>query len=1344
MKQGDAGRLRWLKGYVYVALVGLLTAFAAVAPPARAAINEEPLFRFGSGFGGGPAVAGKLQFVQGIVADPVTGHVYLGSTGENNRVDEFTPWGEFVKAFGWDVAPGAVNEVQELRVRASAGTFKLSFGAALPTPDLPFNATGKEVKDALDALSTIGGAGGSVDVVEHVGAPDGSVPYVYIVTFKGSLAGSDVTHQIEAANGSTPLAGGSPTTVLDARTRADGTPGGTGLESCTSESGCKAGSEGGGAGQLRSVFGAAIDASGEIYVRDFGNNRVQKFSPDGHFLLTFGGNVNKTKVEAAAPEAQRNICTALSGDVCQAGTVGAGNGQFEAGFGVAVIGSAVYVGDKGRIQKFDQNGIFLGNLPDPGGVLSGKTVQQLAADPASGRLYVFRQGMEKVAVLNATSGALIREQGPSNPNFASPLVVDAKGDMFGVEDTKSDHHRPNHVVEFDPNGKQLIPDNVEEEECKKAEEVSEAKCKLFAAPEAGYELRGIGVGPEGDFYVANVKSEVDSFIRVFGPPPLGFESPLPMPPSIDAQYAAAVSDVDAEVRAQINPHFFAGVLGPTTYFVQYATAACIEDGGWGAGCVKEKPASPGATLKAGVVDEDITVSLTLTGLASHTAYRYRFVAEGNGVPGAEIIGLEGKEGMEGKDSGFLTYTSPSEVKVETCSNEAFRDGASAALPDCRAYEMVSPVDKEGGEIRVLGELSTSLPAVLNQSAGSGDALAYGSYKSFGDAQSALYTTQYIASRGVGGWVSRAISAPQSTQIIITVGTFDTEFKFFSEDLCQGWLRTYADPPLAAGAVPGYSNLYRRENCTEAPLPYEALTSVKPMNGVKGPLYELELQGLSGDGQTAIYAAGGQLTGNAPNLVVGQRSLYVFQHGEVEPRYVCILPGGSETASSKPCTAGAQGGPASNRGRRVEHAISEGGSRIFWTGEEGAIYLRKNPFAAGPECSGEATRCTVAVAGKGSQYWGAAKDGSVAIYANGGSLFEFELNGAVSRKIAGELTGVVGMGEDASRIYFVSREDLDGTGPALAGQPNLYLRDGGQGAANMRFIGTLAAADVNPPPGRPSTVAAEPWLRATQVSGDGQEAAFMSFASLKGYDNHDLISGQADAEVYFYRSTAKGGVGALVCASCNPAGTRPVGRNIGVTSPFWVAAQIPVPENNLHEARLITDNGKRLYFETTDSLALRDSNGAKDIYQWEEAGAGGCGEGDPSYVAAAEGCVNLISSGQSLVDSEFTEASPDGANVFFTTLSSLVPQDPGVPDVYDAREKGGLPTPAPEPPECEGENCQNPQGPPVFSTPSSSTYEGPGNVAKQGKKPCPKGKVRRQGRCVKKHKAKHKHKQGGGK
>jgi hypothetical protein len=84
------------------------------------------------------------------------------------------------------------------------------------------------------------------------------------------------------------------------------------------------GSEGSGDGQFRWLEGIAVDGSGDVYVADRANDRVQKFAADGSFLTKWG-------------------------------SYGSEDGQFDWPRGIAVDGSGnVYVADSGnnRIQKF--------------------------------------------------------------------------------------------------------------------------------------------------------------------------------------------------------------------------------------------------------------------------------------------------------------------------------------------------------------------------------------------------------------------------------------------------------------------------------------------------------------------------------------------------------------------------------------------------------------------------------------------------------------------------------------------------------------------------------------------------------------------------------------------------------------------------------------------------------------------------------------------------------------------------------------------------------------------------------------------------------------------------------
>ena len=84
----------------------------------------------------------------------------------------------------------AVSAVQKVVVSATGGTFTLSL-AGQTTGAIAFNASANvgpnSVQSALDALSSIGGVGGSVSVTGGPGDELGSSPYV--VTFGGTLRG---------------------------------------------------------------------------------------------------------------------------------------------------------------------------------------------------------------------------------------------------------------------------------------------------------------------------------------------------------------------------------------------------------------------------------------------------------------------------------------------------------------------------------------------------------------------------------------------------------------------------------------------------------------------------------------------------------------------------------------------------------------------------------------------------------------------------------------------------------------------------------------------------------------------------------------------------------------------------------------------------------------------------------------------------------------------------------------------------------------------------------------------------------------------------------------------------
>ncbi len=1248
--------------------------------------------------------------------------------------------------------------------------------------------------------------------------------------------------------------------------------------------------------------------------------------------LTPAGTV---EVETAAEGAgAAEVCTVAAD--CQGGITGDEPGQFGRGpvsSFIAIdhggtLGDAaddvVYVGDTDRIQRFDAEGAYLGEieLPEEGQVGS------LAVDQASGDLYFAYDSDASTATGEAVQPDVHRLD-PATGEITDTLAVaiptaiatapDGSVYVFDQRAPGGECCNPGNfiqrVLKFDAAGN-LVEVSVQNEGPNQFESDQFTRGSVgglaigsacFAG--AGHDLYATNTGG-----TAKVHAE---YVRAFGPPP---DDPACPPdrraPSIEAAYAVSVGITEARLEALVNPHFFSGAQGATRYFVQYATAACIEAQGWEGECVAEHPAPPGVLLKGGVVDAALPAPVLLSGLEPDTAYRFRFAAESKdseGAPTVEpqpVFGVGGTPGEEGEERSFRTFAEP--AGSGPCPNDAFRTGPSAALPDCRAYELVSPLDKANGDIAT--PLPTGLQADLArhiQAAASGGALTYSSYRAFADTESAPYSSQYLARRTPGGWTTENVSAPQEgPEFGLGLQGLGTLYRYFSEELTEGWIQTATDPVLAPGAQQRRVNVYRRDNASGA---FEACTTAPSLSPEPTDFREYLAvpQGISAGGEVAIFRANDKLTleaseGKELDFGVEQAidQLYACARGESGEREVSLaslLPAG--VASDRSSTAG-ESGEQDRYGRSatLAGALSEDGSRLYWkTG--GRLYLRENPaeeqseqehgsaqgkgdtigpalgtgrtfkagttitsveveegaFAAGQEvtakcpekggtevlaagttitlagsslkispaaldscleaeivghpsatvfgiaagfgafaagqgiegagiapgttivavdggkatltlsdpatetgkevaleafseCVEPAKACTYAVspAGSDASFRAARPDGSAALFVQDGALWRFEAASGEANQIAVGVAGLAGWSADLSRVYLASTSAEPGGEPVepnargdlpLKGAPNLYLHEAGAGGGGFTFIGTLAASE-GPPFERLSPIAREPNYRIARVTPDGARLALTTTARLTDYDNTDRLSGEPAAEVYLYDADT----GELLCASCNPAGGRPVARllkrsRFANDDPILAAAHIPPWINSFHATRALSDDGSRLYFNSEDPLALDDTNGHRDVYQWEEPGSGDCAEEKHTFSAQNGGCVELISSGKSPADSEFFDADRTGTDVFFATAQSLAPQDPGLIDVYDAREGGGFPQPAEVAP-CEGEACQGLVAAPDDPTPASAAFEGAGNVvvgpaATKGR--CAKGKVRRKGRCVKaqrKRAAKH--------
>jgi RHS repeat-associated protein len=207
------------------------------------------------------------------------------------------------------------------------------------------------------------------------------------------------------------------------------------------------GSLGSTGGKLSSPSGIAIDSSGNIWVTDTGNTRVEEFNEKGEFVATFGTNVNKTKVESGGTKAEKNLCTAASKNVCQAGTAGELEGQMKEPMGIAASsGGNLFVVEKGngRVEKFSPTGAILANFGTPGtkeGQLKEPTSVAVAPD---GSLWVADTGNNRVEEwTSAYSFVGVFVNGSEHPDA---VAVDAAGNILVAEQGKG------RILEFSTSG----------------------------------------------------------------------------------------------------------------------------------------------------------------------------------------------------------------------------------------------------------------------------------------------------------------------------------------------------------------------------------------------------------------------------------------------------------------------------------------------------------------------------------------------------------------------------------------------------------------------------------------------------------------------------------------------------------------------------------------------------------------------------------------------------------------------------------------------------------------------------------------------------------------------------
>jgi len=726
------------------------------------------------------------------------------------------------------------------------------------------------------------------------------------------------------------------------------------------------------------------------------------------------------------------------------------------------------------------------------------------------------------------------------------------------------------------------------------------------------------------------------------------------PPVVKSESVSDVTGTSAVLHAQVDP---AG--SETTYVFQYVTdRTYTESGETFAGAV-EAPTG-GAVLGAG--QAALSAIAPLSGLLPGTEYRYRVVARSN------CSSNEPTKVCEDAGAAQSLTTFPVE---------------SGSLPDGRAFELVSPIDKNGGQVLpVEPEVSSCArseckPGVAysrfpKQSAPDGESVVYEGSPSFSSG-GAVIENEYLSKRTGSGWQTTNLTP----SLLESKGSGG--YRAFATDLSRGLLEQGA-PSLSSDAPSEYFDLYTQPTETPSaltPLISDTPLNHTPLNRLPGDHFErlaFAYGGASADLSRVFFVANDALTEQAVGGAEAKNNLYEWKGGQL--RSVNLLPGASETTPEAVFGAGSS----------ASHTISSDGSRAFWSSGTGQVYMR------------EAGQRTVEIPDHVGKFLTAAADGSLVLLSDGRVYGHLEAEVPVEEvdltQGKGGFQGLVGQSEDLSHVYFVDTEilaeDANGQGAkAQEGKDNLYYWHEG----TVVFVAALQPQDNSS--GHREDWVPVPAERTAEASPDGESLAFKSVASLTGYDNVGPCELHNDApcsEVFLYDASS----GALTCASCDRSGAKPLGQS-NLTA---------IVGGNGTQPRYLLDSG-RLYFDSQDSLTPADTNhGVEDVYEYEPNGIGTC--------RRDAGCVALISSGTGESDSNLLAVDASAKNVFFTTRDRLVPADKDqLTDLYDAREGGGISTESEaESKECQGETCQGRQSASSLLSeplPGSLAFSGAGNL-----------------------------------
>jgi hypothetical protein len=765
----------------------------------------------------------------------------------------------------------------------------------------------------------------------------------------------------------------------------------------------------------------------------------------------------------------------------------------------------------------------------------------------------------------------------------------------------------------------------------------------------------------------------------------------------DLDFDASPAEVQAALRAlsSIGPAGVSVTGTPAAYVATFAGKLA------GANVEPLKPADGTTPLCCGVgvsvstateggIDHPVTVEAHLPGLNLGVRYHFRIFA-------TNAVGTASSPDREF----FTTLASD-----EPCPNEQLRrENSSNALPECRAYEQVSNPFKEGYEAILInfdGDRAVQYQSKAPDIADSGE-------------QNPI-TNNYVATRSAGGWLTIPnLNGPTGSLSAapgyVTPGSIDGPF-VLSRDLLSSIMNFARQPaqqtereaylrhPDGTFSLIGHGNpiglsdtqLIAGASADLSRLLYTP-TNLGPTNWGPG-VYEFV-----GTGNNLPYRIDVDNSGNpvsecgfsaAGNSISrdGRVTVSTITGGCGAPNppadelWARINTTTSVDVSASQCTRTAPAEPCNAPADASFVSATPDGSRVFFTTSQQLV-------DGDTDQTNDIYACDI-------------PPGTPAPTGKANSCAALiQISGAGSDA---DVEQVLATSEDGSTTYFIARGVLaankDALGePALAGDRNLYLwrTDATHPVGQTKFIAALPDSD-NP---------------LAQTTPDGRYLVLQTNGPLLATDTDTA------ADVYRYDADTDG----LLRVSTAVSDT---GGNDDSDGAFISMPQQGEPVTRkftYHSSPTVSNDGSVIAFHTEQSLSPRDANDESDLYMWNS------GQVSLITTGAVHGGLAEFYPGSSFA------VSGSGEDVYFGTEAQLTPSDgDGKADVYDARIDGGF-----QPPQlgCSGETCQPAAStPPATPTSPANLPNGEGNV-----KPCPKNKVAKGNKCIKKSHGKHHKKKG---